>query len=60
LTGAANLAISVACADTQRLYRYVTGGLGGLAGVRDVEISLIARGVKQAGSVLENGRLPRP
>jgi DNA-binding Lrp family transcriptional regulator len=60
LTGTSNLGVSIACADTERVYRYVTEELGSLAGVRRVEISLIARGLKQAGSRLQDGRLPRP
>jgi DNA-binding Lrp family transcriptional regulator len=57
ITGSANLVASVACRDTEELYRYVTTKISAVAGVRQLEISPILRRVKQAGTWMEGPRL---
>ena len=57
VTGTAPLLAVVLCRSPDELYRVVTTDVGGLPGVTAVEVDPIARRVKQAGSVVERGRL---
>ena len=59
-TGRLNLTVSVVCRSAEELYAFVSDDLGSLSGVRAVETTLIASTLKQAGSMLENGRLAPP
>jgi DNA-binding Lrp family transcriptional regulator len=60
ITGPANLMASVVCRDTAELYEYVSKEIGAIDAVRGVESSLVLRRVKQAGTIMEGSRLPRP
>ena len=57
VTGAANLLAVVTCKDAAALYTYVTTKVGALPAVREVEIVPTLRRVKQAGTLVRNGRL---
>jgi DNA-binding Lrp family transcriptional regulator len=57
VTGAAALAVAVVCRDPESLYRYVTAGVGTLAGVQQVDVMPIIRRLKQAGSVMDGPRV---
>ncbi|AKU19157.1 hypothetical protein VV02_20620 [Luteipulveratus mongoliensis] len=59
-SGRSSLAASVAFASAEELYLFVTDGLGTLNGVGSVEITLIGTTIKQAGSLLVDGRLAPP
>ncbi|MDE9364107.1 AsnC family transcriptional regulator [Luteipulveratus sp. YIM 133132] len=59
-TGRFNLVVSAAFRSAEELYRFVTDDLGSLRGVGQVEVTLIARTLKQAGSLLHDGRLSPP
>lgn len=59
-TGTTNLVASVLCRDSDHLYRYMTGSVGPLDGVRDVEVVPAMRVVKQQGSLMDGDRLPDP
>jgi DNA-binding Lrp family transcriptional regulator len=60
ISGSANLAASVTCADLDELYRYVTTTLGRLEGVTSMEISPVLRRLKQAGALTDGHRLADP
>jgi DNA-binding Lrp family transcriptional regulator len=60
VTGASNLLASVVCRDTEALYQYVSGRIGTLHGVRQLEISPELRRLKQAGSLMDGPRLALP
>ena len=60
VSGAANLAVSVVCRDSPDLYRYLTRRLGSIAEIRQAEIVVAARRLKQAGTVMDGDRLPSP
>lgn len=60
ITGAANLITAVTCRDTDDLYTYVTTKVGALASVRQAEIVPTLRRVKQAGTLVRDGRLVSP
>ena len=47
----------VTCRDAAALYTYVTTKVGALPAVREVEIVPALRRVKQAGTLVRNGRL---
>lgn len=57
VTGAQNLAASVVCRDVDALYRFVTERVGAIDGVQALELQPVLRHVKQAGSLMEGGRL---
>ncbi|BEP15581.1 AsnC family transcriptional regulator [Acidothermaceae bacterium B102] len=57
VTGAANLLAVVTCKDAAALYTYVTTKVGALPAVRELEIVPTLRRVKQAGTLMRNGRL---
>lgn len=51
-TGRTNLYASVATANAAALYRYVTGPVADLPGVREVETAPVIRTVKRAGTIV--------
>ena len=57
VTGSANLLAAVTCRDSNDLYRYVTTKVGALPEIRQAEIVPTLRRVKQAGTMVRNGRL---
>ncbi len=57
ITGAANLLAVVTCKDAEALYSFVTTKVGALPAVRELEIVPTLRRVKQAGTLVRNGRL---
>jgi DNA-binding Lrp family transcriptional regulator len=59
LTGPANLVVAVTCRSTADLYRFVTERVGRLP-VSALETSPVLRRVKQAGSLMNGGRLTEP
>jgi DNA-binding Lrp family transcriptional regulator len=56
-TGSTNLYVVAVMTDPALLYRFVNEELGGLDGVRQVEIIPILRWIKQAGTLVEGQRL---
>ncbi|HEX4060428.1 MAG TPA: AsnC family transcriptional regulator [Streptosporangiaceae bacterium] len=60
VSGASNLLASVVCRDIEALYQYVSGRIGGLDGVRQIETSPELRRIKQAGSLMDGPRLADP
>lgn len=60
VTGRANLVVSILCRDNADLYRYLSERLGAIDGIHDVEVSLVLRRLKQAGTVMAGSRLPDP
>jgi DNA-binding Lrp family transcriptional regulator len=58
VSGTSNLLASVVCRDIEALY--VSGRIGTLRGVRQIETSPELRRVKQAGSLLDGPRLAQP
>jgi DNA-binding Lrp family transcriptional regulator len=60
ISGTSNLLASVVCRDIEALYQYVSGRIGALHGVRQIETSPELRRVKQAGSLLDGPRLANP
>lgn len=60
VAGPANLAVSVVCHDSAGLYRYITRRLGAIAAIRQCEVVVVARRLKQAGTVMDGERLPNP
>ncbi|GAB2484119.1 Lrp/AsnC family transcriptional regulator [Jatrophihabitans fulvus] len=57
ITGAQNLTASVVCRDVEHLYRFVTGSVGAIPGVRGVEVLPVLRQIKQSGAVTDGDRL---
>lgn len=57
VTGSANLLAAVTCRDSQALYSYVTTKVGALPAIREAEIVPTLRRVKQAGTMVRDGRL---
>jgi DNA-binding Lrp family transcriptional regulator len=60
VSGVANLAVSIVARDTTDLYRYITERLGPLPAIRQLEVSVASRLLKQAGTVMDGDRLPAP
>jgi DNA-binding Lrp family transcriptional regulator len=60
VSGVANLVVSVVCRDSPDLYRYLTRRLGSIAEVRQAEVVVAGRRLKQAGTIMEGDRLPSP
>lgn len=58
VSGPANLHATVACRDTHDLHEFLVDEVGALQAVHTVETSLMARRVKQAGSIMMGPRLP--
>jgi DNA-binding Lrp family transcriptional regulator len=57
VTGTANLLVTVTCRDLAELYAFVTGKVGPLPAVRQVEIVPVLHRLKQAGTRVRDGRL---
>ncbi|GAB3897026.1 Lrp/AsnC family transcriptional regulator [Kibdelosporangium lantanae] len=57
VTGAANLLVTVTCRDIEDLYTFVTTKVGVLPAVRQVEVVPVLHRLKQAGTLIHNGRL---
>jgi DNA-binding Lrp family transcriptional regulator len=57
VTGSANLLTAVTCRDSSALYTYVTTKVGALPAIRQLEIVPTLRRVKQAGTLVRDGRL---
>jgi DNA-binding Lrp family transcriptional regulator len=60
VSGAANLVVSLICRDSPDLYRYLTTRLGPIEAIRQSEIVVVVRRLKQAGTIMDGDRLPRP
>jgi DNA-binding Lrp family transcriptional regulator len=60
ISGSANLVVSVICRDSPDLYRYLTRRLGPIAAIRQSEIVVAVRRLKQAGTIMDGDRLPNP
>lgn len=60
VTGRANAVASVTCRSIDDLYRYVTEDVGAIVGVQSLEISLVLRRLKQAGTLVDGDRLTEP
>lgn len=59
-SGRHNLMAVVICEDTPAFYRYLSGRLAGVDGIRGYEISVRARRLKQSVSLIHHGRLVHP
>lgn len=60
VTGSANLVAVVLCRDTEELYEFLTGRLGSLPAIRQVELAPVVRTVKRAGLLTDGHRLVDP
>jgi DNA-binding Lrp family transcriptional regulator len=60
ISGSANLVVSAICRDSPDLYRYLTRRLGSIAAIRQSEIVVAVRRLKQAGTIMDGDRLPNP
>lgn len=59
-SGSSNLLALVLCRDAGDLHRYLTTKVAALDGINAYDVSVIARRVKQAGSLIARGRLVHP
>ncbi|MFA4928971.1 MAG: Lrp/AsnC ligand binding domain-containing protein, partial [Patulibacter sp.] len=59
VSGPASLFVAVTCRDTADLYRYLTQRLGPITAIRQHEVAVTVRHLKQAGTVMDGDRLPR-
>ncbi|WP_432827430.1 Lrp/AsnC family transcriptional regulator [Dactylosporangium sp. CA-092794] len=57
LSGRNNLQAEVHCRDLDELFEFTTGRVGTLPGVESVEVGLIHRQIKQAGTFMDGDRL---
>ncbi|MFD4504837.1 Lrp/AsnC family transcriptional regulator [Streptomyces sp. NPDC058457] len=57
VTGAANLLVTVTCRTTDDLYMYVTGVVGAIPHVVQVDVVPVLHRLKHAGTRLQDGRL---
>ncbi|MFD7588684.1 Lrp/AsnC family transcriptional regulator [Kitasatospora sp. NPDC059811] len=60
ISGRHNLMAVVACRDTPDFYRYLTGRLAHVEGIRGYEISVRVSRLKQSASLVHHGRLIHP
>ncbi|MFT4289238.1 Lrp/AsnC ligand binding domain-containing protein [Nocardioides sp.] len=60
MSGRDNLVASLSCRDLAHLYEFVSGRIGGLAGIESMETLIFQRLVKQSGGLVADGRLVRP
>jgi DNA-binding Lrp family transcriptional regulator len=60
ISGSTNLVVSLICRDSPDLFRYLTGRLGPIDAIRQSEIVVSARRLKQAGTIMDGDRLPNP
>lgn len=59
VSGPFSLIVAVTCRDTADLYRYLTQRLGPITAIRQHEVAITVRHLKQAGTVMDGDRLPR-
>jgi DNA-binding Lrp family transcriptional regulator len=59
VSGPASLVVAVTCRDTADLYRYITERLAPITAIRQHEVTVTVRHLKQAGTVMDGDRLPR-
>ena len=59
MSGPASLVVAVTCRDTTDLYRYITERLAPITAIRQHEVTVTVRHLKQAGTVMDGDRLPR-
>jgi DNA-binding Lrp family transcriptional regulator len=59
VSGPASLVVAVTCRDTADLYRYITECLAPITAIRQHEVTVTVRHLKQAGTVMDGDRLPR-
>ncbi|MFE3232498.1 Lrp/AsnC family transcriptional regulator [Kitasatospora indigofera] len=59
VSGPASLVVAVTCRDTADLYRYITERLAPITAIRQHEVTVTVRHLKQAGTVMNGDRLPR-
>lgn len=60
VSGPSNLVAAVICRDATDLYRYITQRLGAIAAVRQHDVTVLVRQLKQAGTIMDGDRLPNP
>jgi DNA-binding Lrp family transcriptional regulator len=60
ISGSANLVVSAICRDSPDLYRYLTRRLGAIEAIRQSEVVVATRRLKQAGTIMDGDRLPSP
>lgn len=60
VSGTANLVVAVTCRDSADLYRYLTRRLGAIPAIRQHEVVVAQRRLKQSGTVMDGDRLPDP
>lgn len=60
VSGPANLVVTATCRDIPDLYRYVTERLGAIPEIRQSEVVISVRRLKQAETVMDGDRLPNP
>jgi DNA-binding Lrp family transcriptional regulator len=60
VSGSANLVVAVICRDNPDLYAYLTRRLGSIDAIRESEIVVAVRRLKQAGTIMDGDRLPNP
>jgi len=59
VSGPASLVVAVTCRDTADLYRYLTERLAPITAIRQHEVSVTVRHLKQVGTIMDGDRLPR-
>jgi len=59
VSGTASLVVAVTCPDTADLYRYITQRLAPITAIRQHEVTVTVRHLKQAGTIMDGDRLPR-
>ncbi len=57
ITGTHNIYLAALCRDVPSLYRFVTERVGAIPGVTSLEVTPTLRVVKQAGTLISDGRL---
>ncbi|MET7572138.1 Lrp/AsnC ligand binding domain-containing protein [Streptomyces sp. NPDC005492] len=57
VTGSASLPVTVTCRSMDDLYAYVTGNVGSLPAVTQVDVVPVLHRLKQAGTRVHHGRL---
>ncbi|MEU3980488.1 AsnC family transcriptional regulator [Streptomyces sp. NPDC026672] len=57
VTGSANLLVTVTCRTTDDLYAYVTGTVGAIPAITQVDVVPVLNRLKQAGTRVRDGRL---
>jgi hypothetical protein len=59
-TGPTNLSAVVVCREIEDLYEYLTGRLGAIKGIAQLEVVQVLRTVKRAGLLTDGARLIDP